>query len=240
MTQIKLLSRTAILVFALALALVSLSGYFLRARSQEYSDGFEDDGRPGQRVEGGSRDGNCPDTTDSKLTALMPGSSSGRTVNPHPTFWFYVPFSARNNISGEFVLQDENRRNIDGYPKAFSLREETGIVGFRHAAPKPLAADTRYLWYFKLYCNPQKNTYVYVNGSVRVVPSSPELTGQLSRENLDYIAYQESQIWFDTLTDLALRRLEEDNAKLRQDWSELLRIVGLEDLEDKPIVGELD
>lgn len=207
---------------------------------QQESDG-SDRGRPGRRGGTGSR-GDCP-PVEVPLTALMPATNLGSSVEAHPTLWFYVPYKSDQVGEGEFSLQDE--QNNDVYRTNFTLPETPGIVGFSLASAAPLEVNKKYQWYVKLYCSGQKSSApVFIRGWVERVALKPELERQLQTASTprDRIAlYAQNGIWYTALSELAkLRRGEPQNATLNNDWANLLREVGLENLVQKPISGEVN
>lgn len=197
-------------------------------------------GRPGRRVGGGSRSP-CP-TIAPPLTALMPMTNWGRTIAERPTFWFYVPYSPQQAPAGEFVLQEEKGNDV--YRTAFTLPKTPGFVSF-NTPPQtaPLEINKWYHWYFKVYCEPQTSTPVFVEGWVQRVERTPELDRQLKAAKLpDYTIYANNGVWFDALARLAQLRLSNtSNAKLVDDWANLLgaRGVNLEQLRQEPIIGQV-
>ncbi|MCA1995426.1 MAG: DUF928 domain-containing protein, partial [Coleofasciculus sp. S288] len=101
--------------------------------NQQAEDGSSR-GRPSRREGTGSR-GDCP-PVEIPLTALVPAGNVGLTLEKHPTFWFYVPYSPGDTASGEFVLQDE--ANNDVYRTSLTLPREPGVVSFSLPSATPL------------------------------------------------------------------------------------------------------
>ncbi|GET36668.1 DUF928 domain-containing protein [Microseira wollei] len=217
------------------------------------------DGAPtGRRRGGTSRDG-CPEL-NKPLTALVLGKETWKLVNgknvldesksflaltvaDRPTFWVYVPELPANLRAGEFVLQvSQNGEENDVYRTPLTLPEKSGVISLS-LPPNPqysLEIGKKYHWYFKVYCgNPQQTSdNFYVDVWVERVALTPELESQLkAAQSSEYIAYAANNIWYDALTNLAdLRRTDAGNARLVQDWANLLIGVGLEDLAQEPIV----
>ncbi len=241
--------------FAIALTSLSFMSYFIpaQARANQPSSNSSDSiqvrfnqqepdgssqGRPGGRKGTGSR-GSCPHV-DEPLTALVPTSKLALAVEEHPTFWFYVPYKSQDVKSGEFSLQDEAHNDI--YRTSFTLPGKPGVVSFKLPSTVSLKINNKYHWYFKLYCTPQKSSApIFVDGLVQRVVLKPELTSLLKsaiapRERI--ALYAKSGIWYTAATELAkLRLAEPQNATLDNDWANLLRDVGLENLVQEPIVG---
>lgn len=224
----------------LGLAQPRNSSESLPIRFQQQEDDGSGRGRPGRRGGTGSR-GDCP-PVEVSLTALMPATNLGSSVEAHPTLWFYVPYKSGEVASGEFSLQDE--QNNDIYRTNFTLPETPGIVGFSLASAAPLEINKKYQWYVKLYCSGQKSsTPVFIRGWVERVTPKPELARQLQtvttpRERI--ALYAQNGIWYSALSELAkLRRGEPQNATVDSDWANLLRDVGLENIAQQPILGEV-
>ncbi|GET39970.1 DUF928 domain-containing protein [Microseira wollei] len=184
-----------------------------------------DRGAPSGRRKGAASRSGCPIiNTDKPLIALVPGNNLGLTVSNYPTFWFHVPALPENARSAEFILQDSSESDI--YKTSFTLPETSGIikVSLPSIQPISLKIGERYRWYFKIYCLP-KNTYLYffVEGQIERVPEN---------------AYAANSIWYDLLTNLAARRrTAPENANLREDWTNLLKEVGLEKLVEEPLLS---
>ncbi len=211
----------------------------LLAQSEEFD--FSGDGRSGTRDGGGSR-GNCPDVKI-PVTALMPASNWGKTVAERPTFWFDVPYSPQQAVSGEFVLQDE--ANNDIYRTAFTLPQTPGLVSVSlQTSQVSLETNKWYSWSFLLYCDSQKSSSpIIVEGWVQRVPLSPNLKSQLTQaKSRADIVYARNMIWYDAINHLAELRLKNPkDAELQNAWTKLLgaKGVGLEKLSGERIIGEV-
>jgi Domain of Unknown Function (DUF928) len=233
---------------ALLLALFSYTSYPLTliAKSQQPTSSANQPpqdgssrGRPTQRGGAGSR-GNCP-SVEVPLIALIPEKTVGLVVEANPTFWVFVPYQLKDAPSGEFVLQDE--ANNDIYRASFTLPEIPGIVSFSLPSAVPLEVNKTYQWYFKVYCNQQKFDSVFVRGWVQRIALNSKLERQLKTAITigDRIQlYTQNGIWYSALTELAkLRLAEPKNAPLDNEWASLLRNIELENLSQKPLVGEV-
>jgi Domain of Unknown Function (DUF928) len=206
---------------------------------------FPDNGAPRGRRRGatGRRDG-CPNLKPS-ITALVPGDQNnnksflGKTISEYPTFWVYLP-ALPKAVFGEFVFQDEQGNDI--WRSAIALPQKPGT--FPISLPtKPqyaLKLNSKYHWYFKLYCSQPQNSseYLYVDAWVQRVVATPKLQQQLNiAKPREYIAYTDNHIWYDAVTNLAnLRQKNLGDRTLTQDWTNLLKTVGLEELANAPII----
>jgi hypothetical protein len=164
----------------------------------------------------------------------------GLTVAEHPTFWFYVPYSLNSPppvLSVEFVLQDENSKEV--YKSVLTTSENSpGVFGVElpSTAP-PLEVGRRYNWYFVIYCG-NWDLHNYVGGWVERVELNPSLKTQLEQATpLQKVAlYAKAGIWHEAVTSLGkLRRENPQNAALMADWNELLKSVDLEAIAQDPI-----
>ncbi|MEH1918797.1 DUF928 domain-containing protein [Nostoc sp.] len=75
------------------------------------------------------------------------------------------------------------------------------------------------------------------------IPLKPDLERQLKttttiRDRIQL--YTQNGIWYSALTELAkLRLAEPKNATLNNEWASLLKKIDLENLSQKPLVGEV-
>lgn len=200
-------------------------------------------GRPGGRKGTGSR-GDCP-PVEMPLEALIPNNRSGLVIEENPTLWFYIPFKSNQVSAGEFSLQDEEKNDVMRTP--FPVATQPGIFSLKLKIAKPLEINKTYTWYFKLYC--QNNTTskssipTFVSGSLKRVAPDIKLQQQLkaaTTPRAKIVAYAQNGIWYTALNELALLRIAEpQNTTFQQDWQNLLTNVGLKNLANKPILGEL-
>ncbi len=240
---------------AIILALVSLTNYAAPTSAQpnrSHTNRFDNiqisfldgttRGRPGRRSDTGSRDGKgCP-STDTPIIALMPQNHFGLTLEQYPTFWFYIPYKPDQITSAKFVLRDQNSKEI--YQTSLSLVGTPGLVSFSLPPVASLEVNNQvtdvsgYQWDLILYCGSQDFS---LRGWVQRI-TRPDLERQLQtatpRERI--ALYAENSIWYTALNDLAKLRISQpQNRTLAQDWTNLLKDVGLETLANKPIVGSI-
>lgn len=182
-----------------------------------------DRGAPSGRHKGAaSRPSGCP-RINMPLIALVPDNEPGLTVAESPTFWFHVPALPESARSAEFILQDSSGSDI--YKTRFTLPETSGIIKVTLPSLQPISLKIgeRYRWYFKIYCQPENTAlYFWVDGQIERVPEN---------------AYPANSIWYDLLTNLAeRRRTAPENANLRDEWTNLLKEVGLGELVQEPFL----
>lgn len=208
----------------------------------------------GRRAGMGSRN-NCP-AVPIPLTALVPfrgeqtvskqtGKSSigvvgGLTTSERPTFWFYVPYTQKANLSAEFSLQDST--GMDVYRKAIALPPKPGVISVSLPnTVKPLEVGKRLRWYFKVRCQQQTASLpVYVEGDIQRINLDSKVTEQLKAaidEQQKIAIYAKSGIWFDALNMLAKLRQTSGDASVVEDWQTLLQSVNLDNIANAPLVN---
>jgi hypothetical protein len=196
-----------------------------------------DRGIPG-RIEGGGTRGPCPVNPSDRLTALSPETNAALTVSAYPTFFVYVPenYTQKQVNFNLAVYVDGNTKEV--YKTNFTTPANPGIVSF--SLPKDLNLPAleigqNYYWSFTLLCNPQKpDQDRIVDGWIKRVTNSQANT-DLPRDRL--IAYTKEAIWQDTLSTLAdLHRTNPNDPQLTDQWTSLLKSVGLTEIANKPFV----
>jgi hypothetical protein len=202
-----------------------------------------DRGTPPTNDGTGSR-GGCPYKKElPPMTNLTGSKNLELTLNAHPTFWVYVPYSQHEVVSGEFSLQEGDN---EVYSTHFQLPTTPGIVSISLPPTlKPLEVGKTYNWYFNINCSPTKLSEPpdTVMGQVQRVTRSGQFDSEFktAKTPLERIAiYAKHHAWYDTLTELAQLRLNEpQDSTLKQVWVELLsdRNVGLAQVAQEPIVG---
>jgi len=172
-------------------------------------------------------------STSKPLTALIPVKNPVLTTREHPTFLFYVPYASDEVRFGEFSLLVWPEEKTRLYKTRFTLPQTPGIVSITlPSAPEyALKEGQSYHWYFKLYCqsNTSSQPDVDVNGWVQRVALTPERERQIKAATPD--------VWYDASANLAesLRASPQD-ATFRNDWLNLLKSIGSEDLAQEPLV----
>ncbi|WP_254564852.1 DUF928 domain-containing protein [Oscillatoria sp. HE19RPO] len=169
-----------------------------------------------------------------EAVALLPSTQHGRTISARPTFFVYVPPTATEKVF--FSIQDQEGNHH--YQTTLDINGGGSIVSFTlpESAPE-LAMDTDYLWFF-----------VPLDASGKLQPDSYSVTGWVKRvEAIDTApdaealslatAYAEAGVWYDTLTTLAVARVNQpDNLTLAEEWRNLLGQVGLEAIAASPLM----
>lgn len=219
-----------------------------------------DNGAPGQREGAASRSG-CS-RVDKRLTALVPiikktASSTpartepqtnlefvaGSTFAERPTFWFYNPYSLNAERPIEFVLQDDQRKDI--YQTSFIVTaSKPGVIGFQLPVESPrLEMGKIYYWSFSIHCNKEnKEVPIHVSGWVQRVAANPLINSQLEQATPQQLValYTQRGVWFDALTTLAGRRIQNpDDQALKDEWEKLLGSIDLSAIAKEPITSVL-
>jgi hypothetical protein len=194
-------------------------------------------GKPDDRTPGGTR-GPCEDITGVSFTPLLPinkSGFSGYTMTGYPTFWFYVAYKSPG-ITGKFSLADAQNKQV--YQTNLKLPQTPGFVSVSlPATEKSLEKNQAYRWNLTLNCpssDPLDYPKVWHTGTVQRI-DAPTLENQLKTAKLEERTklYITNSIWYDAPTDVA--KISEPS----QTWLNLLKAMGLEQLEKEPIVGSI-
>ncbi|NEQ50072.1 MAG: DUF928 domain-containing protein [Leptolyngbya sp. SIO3F4] len=192
----------------------------------------QETGRTGNRTPGGGLDGEqsvCP-AKNQELTAITPSTVYGKTLSAHPTFWFYMPYTADEVEQGEFTIltEDEFERV---YQTSFKLPERPGFVSITlpMAESSGLEMGKDYHWYLELSCiaDEESKTDLNIDGWVQRISSTPELENKVI--NLS------PEVWYDSFDYLA-KQLQ-SGAGFGQAWVDVLQSVELEQFTQEPLVG---
>jgi hypothetical protein len=177
--------------------------------------------------------------SDTSLLALIPTTNYGTTLEPYPTFYWYIPQSSAH--LAEFVLLDADDNEV--YKTTFELKQAPGIISFSLPTTSdmpPLELGKDYHWYFSLVCDQRdRSGDIFVDGWIqRIAPSSTlqaqlTLTSESDRPSL----YAQAGIWYDALAVLAKQyQAEPTNSQISNHWSTLLKSVGLDNLINLPLL----
>lgn len=226
------------LAFVTVLAIASFTSNpdlgWIQSSSQEIANlpPAPETGTPdGQRTPGGTR----PELTvackqtDQPLTALVPENGKGLTTAENPVFWFYVPYAHEDITSIEFSLHDREETTTL-YRTSLQLTKTPAAIAISlpPSMEHSLQLNQSYHWYFIVNCKPKEafENDIVLDGWVTRVQRRPNLESQ------------SEVIWYDELTNLAKIYLSEpQNTKVKNDWTKLLKSVGLEGLAQAPLVN---
>ncbi len=198
------------------------------ASQQEDTLDFSDTGRAGQQSAGEAR-GECSNT-EFPLTALVPVSNWGKTVQEYPSFWFYLPAHYSSAAQVEFVLQDQDRNNIS-QEKLF-IEGNSNYLHTSLPQERPgLEVGKWYRWYLKVFCDQEK---LYppkvVYGWIRRVPINSDLRSQLDYNQYPlYEVYGKAGIWFDAINSLLQTpSIKKTSPYFQQGWQQLIKAKGVD------------
>ena len=184
---------------------------FSRRRSAE--------GQASGRASGGAvRDALCSaESPGQSLRAIVPASNQGDTVEAHPTFFFYVPFSSTQNeeLVAEFMLLTEDRYYLLEEPLLVSLPETPGIVRLGLPEDMPgLEIGKRYNWYFSLLCEDWE------------LSRNPFISGWVERVSPDEV----DDTWHELLSSLT-----QQLPTGQMEWASFLSFYNLEEFARQPV-----
>lgn len=166
------------------------------------------------------------------LTALIPTQNPVLTATAYPTLLFYIPDSAADIRLGKFsILSQDEKTRI--YETDFTLQQAAGIIRIRlpQSPNYALQEGKSYRWYFKVYCQSGKDEQadLSVDGWLQRVALTPERQRSIELAKPD--------VWYDAVATLALQlQANPQDPKLRAQWGNLLRAIGMEDLAPRPLV----
>ena len=211
-----------------------------------------DRGAPGNRGEGASR--GCTSHAGHPMMALAPeqtlnatsGAASitqvwGLTTTDHPRFWFSVPYDPAKVSAIEFVLQNDQEQAI--YRAPIPVPPASGIMAVQlPSTVGGLEINRQYHWFFKVRTVCESNqaaTLDYVEGWIQRIQLEQGLSDRLTQATPQQRAalYAANSIWYDALTTLAeLKLAKPEDRAIAQDWTDLLKSVGLENLATQPLI----
>ena len=186
------------------------------------------------RKRGGAVRGRCRKVSK-QLIALVPSNEQEvpfveTTISQRPDFWFYIPPLPVPKASAEFLLLDEQGKEI--YSEIFPLNSQAGIIRLKTSDKIPaLEANKDYRWAFSTICNSEDRAAdVIVDGWLKYTPvnSSLNLKLKLAPEKERVTVYADNQLWYETLTNLAeLREQNPQDTTIQADWANVLQLMGL-------------
>lgn len=186
---------------------------FQRRRSAEQ--------RASGRTRGGAvRDELCSaEAIDKSLVAIVPASNLVDTIESHPTFFFFVPFSSSENedLVAEFMLITDDRQYWLDEPLLVALPQSPGIVRLELPESAPgLEVGDRYNWYFSILCEHWE------------LSRNPFISGWIERVGSEET--DPADTWHETL-HLLTQQLPDE----RDTWEEFLGTYDLDSFSDQPI-----
>lgn len=235
MSQRRLFSR-----FVRPAILLMATGLLLNSASIALAQYIPPDrGLPGRREGGGTR-GGCL-LNQPSLTALMPKTNFGYTVQAHPTFLWFIPQSSAT--TAEFVLWGENDTEI--YRTMVQLPSEPGILRLSLPTDGSIPAleiGKDYRWSFAVVCDSEdRSGDLITEGWVQRKSLDPQLESQLAQATpLDRSTlYAQAGIWYEAISTLAdLRQVQPGSLTVANRWRTLLSSVELGNLANQPMLNQ--
>jgi hypothetical protein len=194
-------------------------------------------GKPPASAGGSTRGASC--LAGKKLvTPLIPPDKLGLTLAKRPTFFWYVPRTAVK--TAKFVLLADADQQVF-YETSFTLPNKPGIMSFTLPESSPaLSVGKTYHWYLTIVCDAEDSSEnPRVEGWVERTQAELPLSEALAKADLRKLPgiYAEAGIWHEALTTLVkLRRKEPNNLKVKLDWRQFLKSVGLNAIASEPLL----
>lgn len=176
------------------------------------------------------------------LTALTPvlDVDLQKTTAANPTFFFYVPQTSAPAM--ELVLFDEQDNVM--YQQTLPTPTKAGIVSLNlpeKTNVPSLEFGKTYRWDFSLICDRRDRELDYVvSGSIeRIVPDTALKTAlEKAKPEEQAAIYALSGFWEDSLAILSeLRKTSPNDMSIKNDWEDLLRSGGLEEITQEPLMS---
>ncbi len=180
------------------------------------------------------------------MRAIAPANGLGFTFDDYPYFFWYFPGVESDSVPVIFTLIGQKTKEVNGrtrtratkiYEKELNL-DKPGIIAFALPSDSPpLKEEQEYKWRVQINCTRQ--TTMFLSYSIqRKSTDNPELISKLENAPVDRhpVIFAESGVWFDALKMIALQ-LEQTpgDSTLEEDWNNVLRLIGFEDLIGEPI-----
>lgn len=208
-------------------------------------------GKPGNRVGAGTRPGSCiSNPQQPNLTALVPVSGMGLTTTAYPTFFWFMPANSGDAV--RFTLYELDQDQADRaqvYRAVFKSSGEPGIASLTLPAQTslpPLEVGKTYRWHAALICEAEdlaeSEEVPGADGWIRRVEIGPALDTQLetAAPRDRFLLFAQAGLWQDALATLAAaRRNDPTNARLAEDWTDLLTSapVELDAIAEQPLLN---
>jgi hypothetical protein len=169
------------------------------------------------------------------ILALLPQSYFGTTVYQSPEILVYLPDSQARE--GVFSLKDAEGNTL--HQMNVPVSGKAGVVSIK--VPTDLQLEKNYQWFLALKIDGQLSPRTpYIDGWIKRIRPSQEVATAMGQKDLLKLAKALGKhgIWYDCVAALAkLRATQPNNATLDKHWSELLESVGLEQIEQAPVVA---
>lgn len=149
----------------------------------------------------------------------------GETTSANPTLWFYVPYDLDQDLTAEFIVQDDQGNQVHKQTTADLV--PSGIDNIVSISV-PIEVGTTYHWYFTMNCGSELS--MRVDGGIKRISPDPAFTEQLRMlsplEQIEF--YRQHNLEYDAITVLGnLRREQPTDPAITAQWSKLLDSVGI-------------
>lgn len=199
----------------------------------------EDTSTPGGSRTDRDRISSCHDG-EVPITSLIGNEIREFTVSKYPSFWFYVPCTNNEIDRLEFVLEDtQTKKTI--YQTSIHLSGVAGIieVALPHESRYSLEQDKNYTWYLKGNYT-ESGSDIALSGWIRRIPLDSQLQRQLETSERQYDVYIQNKIMYNAITTLAKQyQTKSGNPQIKNDWMNLLKMLGVIQLANKPFVNSI-
>lgn len=180
----------------------------------------------------------CRVNPDDSLKVLLPETNFGYTLQDYPTFFWYMPQLKTQPERLELKVRPVGADSFKTY-QLTSTNQNAGVMSV--TLPPEMGAfeeGTEYQWEVRVYCTPQM--FMSATGNIqRLSANNPQLESKLENASVeDYPAILAQEgVWYDALLTLAALRKENPNdSSLSADWTNLLKIIGFENIASAPLV----
>lgn len=200
----------------------------------------EDTSSPGGSRTDRNRIGGCQDG-EIPITSLIGNEMREFTVSKYPSFWFYVPCTNNEIDYLEFVLEETQTKRII-YRSSIQLSEVAGIieVTLPYQSQYSLEPNKNYTWHLKgnYSSDSEDEPEIALSGWVRRIPLDSQLQDRLEASgSQQYDVYIQNEIMYNAITALAKQyQTKPGNPQIKNDWINLLKMLGIRQLANKPFV----
>jgi Domain of Unknown Function (DUF928) len=171
----------------------------------------------------------CPGI--SKELTLLASKASNYTTQPHPTFWFYVPYEQNLIKSAKLSLKSSGEKTIK---LEINLKKTPGFNSFTLPSRISMEIEKQYevVLTVKAACN-GKSTPTDHSTTIQVTRKElgPRLKSKIEQAKTPQertLIFVENGFWLDAF-NLSVQNFKSDNGK---SWQQLLKKAGLETFVD--------
>ncbi len=180
------------------------------------------------RIGVGERQGACQNVQN-QVVALVPPDQKGVTLMAYPTLAFVLPKTAPTKA--ELRLRDAQFNTI--YQTTFDVTGEGGVIRVEMPMKSnavPLKVGESYSWDFALACEEDRSADLRTSGLIHRMETAAAWVKPLQGKAEDRAALLAKEgIWYDAMgTLLEMRAANPKDEKVKGEWEELVRSVGLE------------